>query len=98
MRFHLLLTSAFISACNSVSPFKDGYSENDYAKRAELTPEACQALGGDEVGDIGDGKIHRLGYLCADGEPPLGVIKRKMGEHQPIEGSVCCQSFKQTND
>ena len=42
------------------------------------------AKGGNVVGDIGDGAIHRPEYRCPSGSPPIGRIA--LG----VEGSVCC--------
>lgn len=53
-------------------------------ERPEMTSEDCTAKGGQVVGDIGDGAIHRPEYRCASGSPPIGRIP--LG----IEGSVCC--------
>lgn len=51
---------------------------------ATLSVDECEAQGGTIVGDIGDGAIHRPGYTCPSGRPPLGSVP--LG----IEGSVCC--------
>ncbi|MBX3217409.1 MAG: hypothetical protein KF850_35590 [Labilithrix sp.] len=57
-----------------------------------LTAEACEAAGGQVVGDIGDGAIHRPGYRCpGSGEPPIGKITPPAGGPIPLEGSVCCK-------
>ncbi len=50
----------------------------------EMSAEDCTAKGGELVGDIGDGAIHRPEYRCKSGSPPIGRVP--LG----IEGSVCC--------
>lgn len=54
------------------------------SERETLTPEDCEARGGEVVGDIGDGAIHQPDYVCPSGQPPMGDIP--LG----VEGSVCC--------
>jgi predicted small lipoprotein YifL len=57
-----------------------------------LTAESCTAAGGEVVGDIGDGAIHRPEYRCPNsGQPPLGPIAPEPGEPIAIEGAVCCR-------
>lgn len=61
-------------------------------ERPQLSAAECEAQGGQVVGDIGDGAIHRPGYLCPDsGEEPLGSIMAEGGGPIPVEGSVCCR-------
>lgn len=60
------------------------------APKAALTQEACEAQGGEVVGDIGDGATHRPDYVCPSGRPPLGSISPPEGGPVAIEGSVCC--------
>lgn len=59
-------------------------------ERDSLTRAECQEKGGTEVGDIGDGAIHRPDYVCENGQPPLGSIRAAEGEPVAIEGAVCC--------
>ena len=59
-------------------------------ERATLSTAECEAQGGQVVGDIGDGAIHRPEYRCEGGQPPLGSILPGEGEPVAIEGSVCC--------
>lgn len=57
-----------------------------------LTAEQCKAQGGEVVGDIGDGAIHRPDYRCPNsGQPPLGTIASQPGEPVAVEGAVCCR-------
>ena len=57
-----------------------------------LTAQQCQEAGGEVVGDIGDGAIHRPDYRCArSGNPPLGPIAAPADQPQAIEGAVCCK-------
>lgn len=62
------------------------------AARAKMTAEECRAAGGRVIGDIGDGRIHRPGYLCPEtGEAPIGTVVPDRSQPIAIEGSVCCQ-------
>ena len=57
-----------------------------------MTADQCTAAGGEVVGDIGDGAIHRPDYRCpTSGEPPLGPIQSEPGQPVAIEGAVCCK-------
>jgi hypothetical protein len=60
--------------------------------RPELTAEACKASGGEVIGDIGDGAIHRPDYRCPSGAAPSGNIRAPEGGPIAVEGSVCCPS------
>lgn len=60
------------------------------AGRPSMTSAECEAKGGQVVGDIGDGAIHRPDYTCEGGQPPLGNIRPGEGEPIAVEGSVCC--------
>jgi len=55
-----------------------------------MSVEECTAAGGQVVGDIGDGRVHRADYLCNNGEVPLGTINYSDGEPIATEGAVCC--------
>jgi hypothetical protein len=46
-----------------------------------LTPEECATLGGEALGDPGDGSLNRAG--CPDSRKQLGTIEY-------IEGGLCC--------
>ncbi|MCA9634864.1 MAG: hypothetical protein KC420_02390 [Myxococcales bacterium] len=60
------------------------------SERPSLTSAECQEKGGEVVGDIGDGAIHRPDYRCASGSAPIGSIRAAEGEPIAVEGSVCC--------
>ena len=60
------------------------------AVRPALTTAECEAKGGQVVGDIGDGAIHRPEYRCVSGVPPIADIRPSEGEPVAVEGSVCC--------
>jgi len=60
------------------------------AGRPALTTADCEAKGGQVVGDIGDGAIHRPDYTCEGGQPPIGSIKAAEDGPVAVEGSVCC--------
>ena len=58
------------------------------------TPEECETIGGVIMYDIGDGSVHRPGYLCpGNNEPPFGPIEFPMDGPRPIEGAVCCGAY-----
>ncbi|MBK7827018.1 hypothetical protein [Nannocystis sp.] len=59
-------------------------------ERATLSAAACTEKGGQVVGDIGDGAIHRPEYRCVSGLPPIADIRPSEGEPVAVEGSVCC--------
>jgi len=54
------------------------------AERPSISAQECEQDGGTVVGDIGDGRIHRPGYRCDDGQAPIADVP--LG----VEGSVCC--------
>jgi hypothetical protein len=59
--------------------------------RDEVTRDECESLGGEIVGDIGDGAIFEDTYVCvSDGLPPIGNIIQNE-EPFAIEGEVCCR-------
>ena len=60
------------------------------ARRAVMSRHECNSANGEEVGDIGDGRIHQVDYRCANGEIPLGSIKNDQDQPIATEGSVCC--------
>ncbi|MCA9712897.1 MAG: hypothetical protein KDK70_44140 [Myxococcales bacterium] len=74
-------------------PPADGQPEPDVEpepERSTMTSTECEAKGGQVVGDIGDGAIHRPDYRCEGGDPPLGTIVAEGHEPVATEGAVCC--------
>ncbi len=69
----------------TASPTEPESPDAELAERPTLSAEECAAQGGEVVGDIGDGAIHRPDYVCPSGAPPIGSIP--LG----VEGSVCCR-------
>ena len=63
------------------------------AARPSISTADCEAQGGEVVGDIGDGAVHKPDYVCPSGSPPLGSIANNAaaGEPMAVEGSVCCK-------
>jgi hypothetical protein len=61
--------------------------------RPSISTADCEAQGGEVVGDIGDGAVHRSDYVCASGGPPIGSIANNAAAGEPVavEGSVCCK-------
>jgi hypothetical protein len=79
---------------SSPEPAGEGMPEGDggAAERPGLTAEACEAQGGNVVGDIGDGAIHRPDYRCPDtGAAPIGSIVADADGPMAVEGAVCCK-------
>jgi hypothetical protein len=82
-----------LTACGGASPQAEEPAgeetvippDSETAERPSMTAEECEAQGGQVVGDIGDGAIHRPEYRCESGEAPIGSIP--LG----VEGSVCCR-------
>jgi hypothetical protein len=61
-------------------------------ERPELTAAACEEQGGQVVGDIGDGAIHKPDYVCPDsGVAPIGTIVAEPDGPVAVEGAVCCK-------
>jgi len=58
--------------------------------RSTISAAECEAQQAVVVGDIGDGAIHKPGYTCASGKPPIADIRPAEGEPVAVEGSVCC--------
>jgi hypothetical protein len=90
----MLIVIISLSSCASKSPKVEvTIDQNTFeptSERVSMTRQHCQAIGGIEVGDIGDGRIHHPDYLCANSRQPLGVIKAELSAPRAIEGSVCC--------
>jgi hypothetical protein len=61
------------------------------AARPSVSAAECTAQGGEVIGDIGDGAVHRPDYVCASGAPPIASISSTAGEAVAVEGSVCCK-------
>ena len=104
MRIHAtLFATLLLAACSKPSPTPDSSTPDSSTpdsstpdagggERPGLTAAACEAEGGQVVGDIGDGAVHRPEYRCADsGEAPIGSIVADPGGPVAIEGAVCCK-------
>lgn len=91
--FSIVVLSLFGAIACSKQPIPEAPSPPDMpAEKAALTATECTAKGGEVVGDIGDGAVHRPDYRCAaTGEAPLGQIAPDPGGPIPIEGAVCCK-------
>lgn len=83
------MTMLGLGLCLTGCP-KQGPEPGTPTDRPELSRAECQAKGGEIVGDIGDGAIHKPDYVCPSGERPTGTIKPAPGEPIAIEGEVCC--------
>lgn len=94
MRFIAILILFALSACmpkgQNLEPAVYNNALGSTSKRVLITRGQCKAINGVEVGDIGDGRIHRPGYICKNKRPPMGTIRAESGESIAIEGSVCC--------
>ncbi|MCC6876094.1 MAG: hypothetical protein IT378_17430 [Sandaracinaceae bacterium] len=80
----LLLLCACGAPPPAEEPSGDPPPDVQQAERPTMSVEQCQERGGEVVGDIGDGAIHRPDYRCPGGSEPMGSIP--LG----VEGSVCC--------
>ncbi len=50
-----------------------------------LTATACEAAGGELLGDMGNGAIHRADYRCPDtGKKAVGIVR------SGLEAAACC--------
>ncbi len=95
----IALLFTFAAACGGKAspapmpaPDEPGVTDETPAPRAQLTAEACEAEGGQVVGDIGDGATHVPDYVCADsGAPPIGDVVADPDGPMAIEGAVCCR-------
>jgi len=63
---------------------------DDSEGRPLMTRAECASIGGQVIGDIGDGAIHRPEYRCESGNPPVARITYLEGEPIAPEGEVCC--------
>ncbi len=69
----------------------EGLPPGHAGPEASLSAAACQAEGGNVVGDIGDGAIFKPDYVCeSNGQPPIARIEAEEGGPIAVEGSVCC--------
>jgi hypothetical protein len=96
LTFGLVLTAACSKPpaappSTTPEPGDEGVPGPGVEERPGLTAQACEAEGGQVVGDIGDGAIHRPDYRCPDsGEAPLGSIVADPSGPVAVEGAVCC--------
>lgn len=89
--FTVAVASLLLVAC-SKSPSTPPASSPQGGERPELTAQACEDQGGQVVGDIGDGAIHRPDYRCPQsGQLPVGSIVAEPGGPMAVEGAVCCK-------
>lgn len=92
----VLVASAVVAGCAGSPPPPAAGAGEDSPPAGEnaggsLSAAQCEAQGGTVVGDIGDGAIHKPGYVCPQtGKPPIGSISAEPGGPIAIEGSVCC--------
>lgn len=94
MRFILIVITLGLAACTPKgvgTPVAEPELPGLGSKHStQMTAQECVNAGGVVVGDIGDGRIHRTGYLCENGEAPLGTIVPIQGQPMAVEGAVCC--------
>lgn len=95
LSFALLLSAACSKSSSNPEPATPAPSEPaaapDASGRPSISKTDCEAQGGEVIGDIGDGAIHRPDYVCASGAAPLGSIAASEGDAIAVEGSVCCK-------
>jgi hypothetical protein len=92
----LALTMLLLAACSksSSAPAPSSPAPVEPAVptgRPTVSTADCEAQGGEVIGDIGDGAVHRPDYVCASGAPPMASISSAAGEAIAVEGSVCCK-------
>jgi len=88
----LFATITTLAACGGSKPTPTPTPEPAPATASSLTAPQCTEQGGQVVGDIGDGAIHRADYRCPQsGAPPIGHIAAEPGQPTAIEGAVCCK-------
>jgi hypothetical protein len=94
MRTRWILGISLLSAiaCSNKPVPETPTRQDTVGAKPALTAAECSTKGGEVVGDIGDGAVHRPDYRCAaTGEPPLGEIAADPGGPVAIEGAVCCK-------
>lgn len=64
--------------------------DNSNGTRPLMTRAECKTAGGNIIGDIDNGAIHRPEYRCESGEPPVARITYLEGEPISSDGEVCC--------
>ncbi len=91
----LLLFTACSKSSSNPQPANPAPTEPavapDASGRPGISKTDCESQGGEVVGDIGDGAIHRPDYVCPAGAPPIGSITAQGGEAIAVEGAVCCK-------
>lgn len=88
----VFVIAGVLAGCSSRDTTPPAPAQAQEANGASLTADQCTAAGGEVVGDIGDGAIHRPEYRCPrSGQPPIGHIRSEPDEPMAIEGSVCCR-------
>jgi hypothetical protein len=94
MRFILIVMTLGLAACmpRGVDAPTMGSERPGLGSKhsIQMTAQECSKAGGLVVGDIGDGQVHRAGYLCANGDVPLGTIVPTTGQPKATDGAVCC--------
>lgn len=93
MRLGLILMTLTLAACTSNKSNNPESPGLGSAHSIQMTTNECAQAQGVVVGDIGDGRIHRQGYLCENGEVPLGTIVFINSDAIPVEGAVCCSAM-----
>lgn len=97
MKALLFVSIIAVAACGGSKPASTPEpapttTGHEQGSAASMTAQECTDQGGEVVGDIGDGAVHRPDYKCAkSGEPPIGHIAAEPGKPAAIEGAVCCK-------
>ena len=95
MRKALVLVIFTALGCGSSKPAAaptPASAPSEQRTETSLTAQQCTDAGGEVVGDIGDGAIHKPDYKCEkSGAPPMGQIAAEPGKPTAIEGAVCCK-------
>ena len=81
MKFHLNVGVVALSMISHCSHLVSG----------QVTSQECEDAGGVVVGDIGNGAIFAVDYVCDNtGAAPTDVIVSAPGEPINTDGAVCC--------